>query len=105
MISDELYNRVKNKDKKTKLKTTVRDDVEERTVKRNVLGEKKALQIKWDKITGGIVHLHCKTCGNSWGRISGLNPNTKFEIQKISPDMIIACRRCGSRWRSGGGNL
>lgn len=85
----------KRRAEKTLLKTTVQENVEERTVKRDITGKKSALQIKW--VSGKKVHLHCKTCGNSWGRRSGLSPNTKFVLRENT----VKCKRCGREWRTG----
>ena len=87
-----------DKNEKTKLKTMARENLEERTIKRDFLGEKRALQIKWDGMADKYHHLHCKHCGNSWARSSGLPPDTKFQLQGVASS-IITCRSCGSKWR------
>jgi hypothetical protein len=64
-MSNEVALRLKSREGKTLLKTTVRGGVEERTIKRDITGEKRALQIKCEK--GKIIYLDCKSCNNEWG--------------------------------------
>jgi NAD-dependent SIR2 family protein deacetylase len=97
-ISEEVELRVKDREKKTTLKTRVRESVEERTIVRDLTGKRRPLQIKWEG--GKIVHLHCLPCDNPWGRNQALGElNTKFDVK----ENIVKCKKCGSKWRMGGG--
>lgn len=96
-ISGVVKIRLINKERKTLLKTKVREDIEERTIKRDIKRKLRPLQIKWKR--SKIVHLHCLPCGNSWGRNQGLEElNTKFDVK----ENIVKCKRCGGEWRTGG---
>ena len=104
MINDilgefDVFVRTVDKDENTKLETMKRESVEERTVNRDVLGQRRALQIKVVRTTDEYVYLHCKHCGNSWGESSNLPPDAKFELQGACLS-LITCRSCGSEWRS-----
>jgi hypothetical protein len=104
-IKNKVELRTNDREGRTLLKTTVREDVEERTIKRTITWEPRDLQIKWDKLTGEIVHLDCKSCHNSWGmkKDGSLELNKKFDVkEKVS---ILRCKKCNREWRTGGGYI
>jgi len=90
--------RLKDMKKRTILKTTLCETKDERTIKRTLKGEKRALQIKWED--NKIVHLHCKSCDNSWEKTTDGQKelNNKFEIK----DDIVKCVFCRREWAMGG---
>ncbi len=82
-------------------KTNAFSQVEDRTVRRTINGERADLQVKY--VAGTIVHVHCMKChqSNEWKRSSGLPISSKFDVSGVSPGIQrIRCKRCNREWRS-----
>ncbi len=97
---DHVNIKVKGKEKKPLVESTIIKDRTERRITRKL---EKAMQIVYEDRK--IVHIHCKSsdCGNEWKVKDTGDLSEKFDLEqnKQGISYTIKCKKCGRSYLSG----